>query len=89
MNKENEITCPTGKVCFRTKAEIRNFIRVRNSIHGGKGYKYHYCTECGCWHLTTHTVQGDYMLKKHAKHYNRLEKKRIDRSIYELCGIAV
>ena len=89
MDKETEIKCPTGKVCFRTQAEIKNYIRIYNSIHGGKGYHYHYCPVCGCWHLTTHTPHDDYMLRKRARRYDRLEKKRGDRAIYKMYGLAV
>ena len=87
--KENEKpTCPTGKVCFKSQAEVKRYIAVRNALNGGKGFKYHFCKECGYWHLTTHTVCGDHMLKKKADHYDRLKKKSIDRSIFKLCGLA-
>ena len=87
MDYTEEITCSTGKVCFRTKTEIKAYINARNKRCGGNKFHYHYCETCGCWHLTTRTPCGDYMLRKHAKHYNRLEKKSIDKSIYDLCGV--
>lgn len=82
-------SCPTGKPCFKTKAEIRDYIRRRNRRCGGKSFSYYKCSVCGNWHLTTKTVQGDYLLYKHAHHYDRLEKKRMDKVIMRAYDLAV
>ena len=86
--EKKEIEYCNGKPKFRTKAEIIEYIGRRNKLKGGKGFKYYKCAECGCWHLTTHTPFGDYMLQKHSKKYNRLEKKMADSKIYRHYGIA-
>jgi len=67
--------CPSGKPCFGTKAEITDYIRKRNETYSGRSYRYYYCKECGCYHLTTRTIQGDYMLWKRSRKYDR-EKMR-------------
>lgn len=92
MITENEfgaVTCSSGKPCFRTSGEIKDYIARRNKRCGGRTFRYYRCSECGCWHLTTKTVCGDYLLEKHAKRYNRLEKKSTDRAIFEKYGLAV
>ena len=77
------LACPSLKPCFRTKAEIKDYIRRRNLRNGGDGFKYYRCTICGCWHLTTHKPVDDYMLKRKAKAYNRLEKKKADEKFFK------
>ena len=82
-------SCESGKVCFNTKAEIISYIKCRNRRKGGDGFHYYRCRQCGYWHLTSHIVVGDAMLEKHAKKYNRLEKKRVDRVLTEFYDLAV
>ena len=88
MELKNEITCPTGKVCFKTKREIKYYIDIRNRRKGGDRFRYYYCPICGCYHLTSRIITGDRMLQKHASKYNRLQKKAVDLRIYQLNGLA-
>ena len=86
-NNENEITCPTGKVCFKTKGEIKRYIDARNKRYGGDRFRFYYCTRCGCYHLTTNHVIETKMLMKSVSHYNRLQKKAEDCRILQINGI--
>ena len=87
--ENNNNVCPIcGKQMFKTKSRILNFIYYTNCRKGGDGYRSYYSPKCGCYHLTTNTVQGDYMLKKHASHYNRLQKKAEDSRLLRLNGLA-
>lgn len=84
-----EIEYCGGKPKFKTKAEIKNYVKFCNERKGGTGFKYYHCAICGCWHLTTHTPVDDYKLRKHANKYNRLEKKSADKKIFDIYNIAI
>jgi len=82
-----EKVCPSCKVMFKTKFEIKHYIYKRNLRKGGDGFKFYFCPICGCYHLTSNIPTGDYMLKKRASHYNRLEQKEKNNSILKEYGL--
>ena len=81
------ITCTTNKPCFITKFEVKDYIYRRNLRNGGDSFHFYYCHECGCYHLTTHTVYGEQMIRKSAHQYNRLKKKSEDNRILKVYGL--
>jgi hypothetical protein len=80
----NEINCPSGKVYFRTRFEIRTYINNRNKRNGGDGFRDYYCHECGGYHLTTGHCIGSQKLYKNAHKYNRERQKGINGVILEM-----
>lgn len=82
------ITCEIDKPCFLNKADIINYINIRNKRKGGDGFKYYKCSKCHCYHLTTHTVYGEKLLMKPERKYKRLQKKADDIRILRLWGLA-
>ena len=81
------ITCTTNKPCFITKFEVKDYIYRRNLRNGGDSFHFYYCHECGYYHLTTHTVYGEQMIRKSAHQYNRLKKKSEDNRILKVYGL--
>ena len=86
--KKPEVEYCEGKPKFKTKAEIKEYIKNVNENKGGKSFRYYRCETCGCWHLTTRTPVGEHMLRKHANKYNRLAKKSTDKKILKFYHIA-
>ena len=84
---ETEKICSSGKPCFATKSEIETYIEMRNKRNGGKGFKFYYCKECGCYHLTNKLTYGEHLLKKHASKYDREKERDIKNYYKELFAI--
>ncbi len=86
---EKEITCPSGKVGYKSKNKAENAIRSIqiNSSRSGR-FRAYYCKECGEYHLTSCHITGPNMLKKSFCQYDRREKKMQDMMIFQAVGIA-
>ena len=50
----NDTVCPTGKVCYRSKAEATEKIISLSKRKKGK-FRDYVCNECGLIHITTFT----------------------------------
>ena len=87
-NNEKEITCPSGKVGYKSKGKAEAAIRTINNNNSGDRLRAYYCKECGEWHLTSSHVIESRMLRKSFAQYNRLEKKAQDKMILQINGLA-
>ena len=86
--KEKEITCPCGKVGYKSKRKAEAAIRlIQNNSHSER-YRAYYCKECHKWHITSCHIIGENLIKKPFCQYNRLDKKAQDREILMAYGIA-
>ena len=85
---EKEITCPSGKVGYKSKNAAERAIRTIQTNDGSGRFRAYYCKECGEFHLTSCHVIESNMLKKSFCQYDRREKKSQDMRILQCYGLA-
>ncbi len=86
---EKEITCPSGKVGYKSKNKAEHAVRtIQTNSCRSERFRAYYCKECGEYHLTSCHITGPNMLKKSFYQYDRREKKLQDMMILQAVGIA-
>lgn len=86
--QEREITCPSGKIGYKSKRAAERAIRCIQTNCRSERFRAYYCKECGEFHLTSCHLTGPQIIKKSFAQYNRLEKKYQDTAIYKEYGLA-
>ena len=85
---EKEITCPSGKVGYKSKNAAERAIKSIQAKNKSGRFRAYYCKECGEFHLTSCHIIETRMLMKSFTQYNRLEKKSQDMMILQHYGLA-
>lgn len=81
IDKEKEITCPSGKVGYKSKNAAERAVRCIQNNCRSERFRAYYCKECGEYHLTSCHISETKMLRKSFTRYNRSEKKYNDMMI--------